>query len=176
MVIYEEREITAQTDEILAISFGEIHPPSGCVLTNFRVRTFENGLAVEGSRDGVFVHYDILAALQKFSPQLFQLMADKGADKDVLPPPLGPVPHWNSGTTIKSCGTKLYSCEQFGFAKVLPEFGAVVAYIEVKGLPKGAGTFGADYLLSHRVVNELSESLPKVLRKMQQKGIGKAKR
>lgn len=176
MVIYEDREITARTDEILGISFGEIHPPSGCVLTNFRVRTRENGLPVEGSRDGILIHYDVLSALLNFSPQLMQLMAEKGANTDVLPLPFGPVPHWNSGSTIKNCGSNLYSCEKFGFADVLPQFGAVVAYIEVKGLQKDAHTFGADYLISHRVCKELAESLPKVLRKMQQKGIGKAGR
>lgn len=164
------------TDQILAIAFGEVEVQFGCVLAEFRVRTYEDmgpikNMPVEGSRSGVLIHHQVITQIMEHTPALLDLMKDMGADKDLLPHAKGPVPMWNAGPSIKSCNGLFHVCEGFGFTEPVPELGAVVAWIETRMLvnPR-VQAYGGNYLMSYPVLVEFLESLPKVLRRMESKG------
>lgn len=176
MANYEPKNITDQSDLILGVAFGEILTDPGVIVMDLCVRTIENGLQVEGKRGATLTPYEILSALLKSTPSLLQMMVEQRADVEVLPPAFGPIPHWNSGRTLKETCGELFVCTGIGFRNVLPEYGSIVAYIEASLPEPGAETYGADYLLPYKVLRELNEHLPKVLRKMEQKGIEKQKR
>ena len=173
MVIYDSKEITDKSDTILGFSFGEILADPGVIVMDVRVRTIENGMAGEGTRGAMLTQYHLLSELLNSTPVILDMMVDQKADIDVLPPPFGPIPHWNSGRTAKQAHPELFFCEGFGFKNVFPQYGSVVAYIEASSPNSEAEIYGADYLLPFRVLRKLQEHLPKVLRKMEQKGISK---
>lgn len=160
--------------QIVGISFGEMIPDPPSILVGFRVRTIENGLEVEGSRDAVILGYEVLATVRDFWPTLLEMMTDQGATQDVLPPAFGPVPHWNSGPTLKEAGSRLFICTTLAYREVIAESGAVVMYLEAvsPGQAPG-GAVGADYLIAFRELREFNENLAKVLRKLEQKGFDK---
>lgn len=63
-------------------------------------------------------------------------------------------------------------CAGFGFfERTVPEKGAAMAYIELTDAARGNETTGGSYLVSHPVLRDPQQHLPKVLRKMEQKGI-----
>lgn len=165
-------ELPPDTDEILAISFGEILKGTACVLVSFRVRTtLETGETVEGARDPALLPYQVLQPLLESMPGLFDMMRDQQAIGDVLPPASGPVPAWNAGPTVAAMTPPYTLVAGFGFwADAHPELCAAMAVIEIGYVDRPGEVDSKNYLISHRVLLQLSESLAKVARKMKQKG------
>lgn len=164
------------TDQILAIAFGDVYVELGCVVVGFRVRTYEDvgpikNMTVEGSRDGVLIHHEILTKIAENSSMLLDLMVEMGADKDLLPHPKGPVPMWNAGPSINDCNGVFYLCQGFGFKEPVEHLGAIIAWLEFMLVSNPPGkNYGANYLMSYPVLKEFLENIPKVLRRMKQKG------
>lgn len=62
-------------------------------------------------------------------------------------------------------------CVGFGFLEeVSPNKGAATAYIEIQDAVRNDEVTGGHYIVGRRAIVDLQRVLPKVLRKMQQKG------
>ncbi len=157
-------------DEILAIAFGEVMTGTASVLTDFRVRVQEPGGVTEGTRGNILLNYELLEHLSDIMPELHRMMREQHADRDVLPPPQGPVPHWNSGPRAKDADA-FYFCTWFGIAGIVPVQGAALASIGIRMVDgEDRESYEDEYLISHAVLTGLAEALPKVLHKMAQLG------
>ncbi len=163
----------AQLDQILGVSFGSAIKDLGCILVDFRVRTRENGRPVEGKRGGVVVAHSVLAQIQAHAPELRDAIEEQGADRDVLDPPLGPVPAWNEGPTLEQAAPLRFVCNGFGVRDIAPEQGSIIVVLDIGNLGYGPEhSHSADYLMPVHVFEAMVEVLPKVLRKIEQKGMG----
>ncbi len=160
--------------ELLGICFGDLVPNLPCVLVNLQVRLVSvDGTVREGKRDPIMIHYSVLADLRDNLPRLLEHMKAEGSNVDRMEPPRSRLPAWNEGPRFKGPMDMRSFCMGFGFFEdTLPALGAAMAYLEVRDEARQETT-GGRYIISHRALLELQDVLPKVLRKMEQKGANK---
>ncbi|TDK26199.1 hypothetical protein E2F46_06265 [Luteimonas aestuarii] len=162
----------AGMDEILGVSFGEVVPDTGCVLVDFRIRAVEgSGEIAEGSRKGILMAYSVLEDMVRGLPELRDMMIAQGLDKRLLVGAKGPVPAWNEGSHLRGLPHQPFLGSAFGVREIASELAAAVILLEISSIdPRQSGSSSADYLMPYHVLDELIEALPKVMRKMEQKG------
>lgn len=158
-------------DEILGVAFGEVSEELGGVLISFLVRGTRDGKRTEGVRDPLLLHREVLESLRVELPKLLDAISASGMKSDAIPAAERPIP-WNAGPTMaRALQTGLFMCTSFGFYAPEPSHSAPIAYIEVtSGLDPDADSGGVEYVFALPALIEFSESIPKVLRKMDQKG------
>ncbi|MEY2161285.1 hypothetical protein [Rhodanobacter sp. FW106-PBR-LB-2-11] len=169
----------AKLDEIQGVSFGEADPYGEAVLVNFHVRANATFGGKEGSRANVMLPLELLQALTDGLPGLINAMRDKGADRDVLPPPAVPLPPWNAGPRWNPEVALPHLCTAFDTPDISRELGAVVVVMAVCTPGRHASTDDSDsaeYLMGWRALLGLQEALPKVVRKLEQRAASRMAR
>ena len=164
----------AGPSELLVICFGDLVPKLPCVLISLQVRlTDADGGVREGDRPLIMIDYSTLSQLRDNLPALLAHMKSEGSDVDRIEPPFSPIPAWNEGPRFTGPMDMRGICAGFGFFEdTLRDKGAAMAYIELRDAVRDEVT-GGRYIVPHRVIVDLLEALPKVLRKMEQKGHAK---
>lgn len=157
--------------ELLGVCFGDLVPNLPCVLVGLQVRLVTTDGAVrEGERDPIMFDYSVLATLRDNLPMLLQHMEAVGSNIDRMEPPRSRMPAWNEGPRFRGPIDLRAICTGFGFfEETLPAQGAAMAYIELNDVARNE-TSGGRYIVPHRALLQLRDALPKVLRKMEQKG------
>ncbi len=157
--------------QLQGICFGALVPRLPCVLIRLQVRVTVDGKVVEGARDPMMIAYSTLKELSDNLPLLLEHMSTHGADTDRLPLPALPLPAWNEGPSFTGPLDMRALCVGFGFLEeVSPTKGAAMAYIEIQDAARNDEVTGGSYIVGRRTIVELQRVLPKVLRKMVQKG------
>ena len=161
-------------DVILGIGFGDVLPGGDAVLISLLVRTQRDGRSVEGIRDPLILHRSQLETLREWWPTLLAQKDELGLDAGTFEPPARGIA-WNEGPSLaEATRTGLYTCYGFGFKVPDPTDGAAVVVLEVKS-PLDASPDadrepeGVDYLFPFSGLVAFVESIPKVLRKMDQR-------
>ncbi|WP_101927042.1 MULTISPECIES: hypothetical protein [Luteimonas] len=166
--------------EIVAIAYGEVEVKLGCVLTQIWVRVREpDGNVVIGARDPVLVHFDILAGLAKFEPELLAMFAERQATRDALRPVSAPLADWDSGPALSAPNAYQYFCSGWGYVDVDAALGALRLWFEAKPIAmlveqSPGEAQGAEYLMAHRTLASYHRGLRNVIRKMEQAGVNTA--
>lgn len=151
-------------DEIMGMSFGDQMHEANVVLVNLHVRTTRpDGTLHEGTRPPLFMDVAVLEQVYSQLPGVLELMAEAGLDKDLLPPPSQPIPAWDAGPSLGLL-TQPAMCSAFGFRPPDESTEGMVAVIGISAVGQGAaGEAMADYLVSHRTLLALQESIGKAL-------------
>lgn len=161
-------------DVILGIGFGDVLPGGDAVLISLLVRTERDGKLVEGVRDPLILERSQLETLRDWWPTLLAQKDELGLDSGTFAPPVRAIA-WNQGPSLaEGKRTGLYICHGFGFKVPEPTDGAVVVVLEVKSpldtSPDATrDPDGVDYLFPFSGLVAFVESIPKVLRKMDQR-------
>jgi hypothetical protein len=155
--------------EIQGVSFGDQPPIPESVLATLHVR-IPGGK--EGARDALLFHADVLRGLIAGLPEVMDALRAEGVDGDRLPPPGIPVPAWNDGPKWNPTTANFQLCMGFGVREIAPELGAAVVIMQTASLahPSGQSDSG-DYLMGWNALNAFQEALPKVLRRLERKGV-----
>lgn len=161
--------------EILAISYGDIHVETGCVLAELMLRVPAPDLAGQlriGVLDPILIPHDMLAGLWCYRKKLLAAMMAAGADRDVLPAPSVQIPAWDSGPLFSSPDISPHCCKSLKLWGITAELGAVIVRIETSPLTGLKESFTQDLLLSYRSLPAHHERLELILEKMGGLGIG----
>lgn len=157
--------------ELQGICFGDLVPRLPCVLVRLQVRVTVDGKVVEGARDPIMIAYSTLKEVSDNLAMLLDHMSAHGADEDRLPTPALPLPAWNEGPPFTGPIDMRALCVGFGFLEeVHAGKGAAMAYIEIQDGGRDNEVTAGHYIVGRRAIVELQRVLPKVLRKMEQKG------
>lgn len=166
-----------QPSEIVAITYGGIDVRLGCVLVEMWVRLRQpDGRVVIGARDPFLTHYDVLAGVSQFEPELMKMVAAKRVKREVLRPVSRPLPDWEQGPDLLDPKAYWWFCQGWGYADVDGEIGAVRLWLEASAVEKASSTDPADreaaeYLIAYRTLPAYHRGLRHVLRKMEALGI-----
>lgn len=151
-------------DEIQGFSFGDILTDAECISVNMHIRANASRGGREGTRGIILLHGDQLKQLIEGLPMVINALREAGGDRDVLPPPAGPLPPWDAGPRFNSLSSAMHLCTLFGVRDIAPERGAAVMVISATSYPHVRGkSDSADYLMGWSALLEFQEALPKAL-------------
>lgn len=157
--------------EILGASFGDILVELEGVAMDFHLRAVNlDGTVSEGKLENVIMTYTGIKAWAEGLPGGIRSLAEEGASHGLLEPATKALPAWNEGPRSPALDECLISTA-FEIRSVISDLGAMLVRLETLNVVYDQERpAAAHYLWSIDALKSFAEALPKVERKMQQKG------